>query len=76
MKCPKCGSTSLRVITTRLNVSPDGGRCRWRHCNSCRWRWFTWQAPEVTISHASVTWWGKDIVINRSEVARAKKEEP
>ena len=76
MKCPKCGSDSLRVITSRLNVSPDGGRCRWRHCNSCRHRWFTWQAPEVPVSHDAVRWVGADVVIDAAEISRARREEP
>ena len=49
MKCPKCGSFRVHVVTTKKTVDGPYETVRRRHCNSCDHRWYTAQEAEVNI---------------------------
>ena len=49
MKCPKCGSFRVHVVTTKKTVDGPYETVRRRHCNSCDYRWYTAQEAEVNI---------------------------
>ena len=42
--CPRCGYVSSRVLDVRYKSHV---RRRERKCNSCGWRWFTVEVPEL-----------------------------
>ena len=49
MKCPKCGSFDVRVVTTKKTVDGPFETVRRRYCKSCDYRWYTAQEPEVFV---------------------------
>ncbi len=49
MKCKKCGSFQVKVVTTKKTVDGPYEVVRRRHCQSCGFRWYTAQKPEVDI---------------------------
>jgi len=57
MKCPKCGSFRVHVVTTKKTVDGPYETVRRRHCNSCDYRWYTAQEPEVNIG-PYISWAG------------------
>jgi len=75
MKCPECSGGS-RVITSRPVISLEGGRCRWRHCDRCRHRWYSWQGAEVALPQSAVSWSASDVVVDRQALRRAQQAQP
>jgi transcriptional regulator NrdR family protein len=49
MKCPKCNSFNVQVVTTKKTVEGPFETVRRRNCRSCDYRWYTAQEPEVFI---------------------------
>ena len=60
MKCPKCGSFNVQVITTKKTVEGPFETVRRRYCRSCEYRWYTAQEPEVFIG-AYLQWEGDQV---------------
>lgn len=66
MQCPKCGSYRVHVVTTKKTVDGPYETVRRRHCNSCDFRWYTAQAPEVNIG-PYLNWVGDQVKISESD---------
>ena len=64
MKCAKCGSFRVHVVTTKRTVEGPYEIVRRRHCISCNHRWYTAQVPEVEIPSSAMTWVGDEIKLN------------
>lgn len=60
MKCPKCGSHNVHVVTTKKTVEGPFETVRRRNCRSCDYRWYTAQEPEVFIG-AYLQWQGDQV---------------
>jgi transcriptional regulator NrdR family protein len=72
VNCPACGGSS-KVNTTRLVVGTDGDRCRWRVCDDCGLRWYSWQAAEQLLPSHAVRWLQSDVFIDADVLRRLRK---
>jgi len=75
MNCPACGGSS-KVNTTRVVVGTDGDRCRWRVCDDCDHRWYSWQAAEQLLPSCAVRWLASDVAIDAAVLRRLRKAPP
>ena len=53
MKCPKCGSFDIKVVTTKIDMYEPHETIRRRKCNACDNRWYTAQSPERLVKYVS-----------------------
>ena len=72
LPCPVCGHEKSRVISTKPVEEGPFALIRYRRCESCDFRWYVGQGPEVMLESVK---WVKNKDFRIKSVVPMKQEE-